>query len=304
MLHKEAVEHEGPAGVFLGHCGEDIDEADWRRLDAILQHTHKHLQSFLGTSGFDVPTEQCVPGNRVPLGHRVEQPPDDVDAAVATVPHAGGVDVEERVAEHRGVGQRARAAEEVRVDGFSEAEAAGAGTCGERAGVRVVVGARRGARGVVEESVEPQRVFREGAGHVSDEERVVERRRRRARERVEEQQPRAVQATLFAQPPHLRRRRVPQRLHPAPAPDPAAGAGTGGIGMGLRERNGAAGSRKHETVALARGGDSSSSRSGIATCSFRPLPHRFVLGPGCQPLTNRMRLCTNGPPARPGLTQA
>ena len=139
-----------------------------------------------------------------------------------------------------------------------------------------MVGAWRGARGVVEERVEPQRVFREGAGHVGDEERVVERRRRRARERVEEQPPRAVQAALFAQPPHLRRRRVPLRLHPAPA---AAGAGSGGISRRRRERDGAAGSRRHQTVALARCGDSSPSRSSMAACSFRISPHRFVPAP-------------------------
>lgn len=111
MLHKETVEHKGPAGILNGCGREDVDKADRSGIDPILQHSREQLQSSPGASGLDVPTEQCVPGNHVPLGHRVEQPADDVDAAVASVPHTGGVEVEERVAEHRGVGQRARAAE-------------------------------------------------------------------------------------------------------------------------------------------------------------------------------------------------
>jgi len=243
MLQKQAIESKRPTGIIAGCCGEDIDEADRRGPDAILQHAREQLQGFLGTPGLDVPAEQGVPRDGVPLGHPVEQPADDVDAAIAAVPHAGGVEVEERVPEHRGVGQRARAAEEVRVDGFPEAEAAGARAGGERAGVGVVVGARRGARGVVEERVEAQCVVRERAGHVGDEDGVAEQRRRRARKRVQQQQPRTVELALLAQPPHLRGRRVRLRLLPSPA---AAGAGGGGIGGGERERDGAAG-RRHGT---------------------------------------------------------
>lgn len=103
------------------------------------------------------------------------------------------------------------------MDGFAEAEAAGAGASGERAGVGVVVGARRGAGGVVEERVEAQRVVGERARHVGDEDRVAEQRRRRAWERVQQQPPRAVELALLAQTPHLRRRRVLLRLLPAAA---------------------------------------------------------------------------------------
>lgn len=267
MLQKQPVEGKRPTGIATGRRREDIDEADRRGPDAILHHTREQLQGFLGTPGLDVPAGKGVPRDGVPLGHRVEQPADDVDAAAAAaVPHAGGVDVEERVAEHRGVGQCARAAEEVRVDGLAEAEAAGACAGGERAGVGVVVGARRGARGVVEERVEAQRVVRQRAGHVGDEDRVAEQRRRRARERFQQQPPRAVELALLAQPPHLRRHRMRlRRLLPAPA---ATGAGGGGIGGGDRERDGAAGRRmRHGTVA----------RRGDSPTQWQQLPaHRLI----------------------------
>ena len=153
-----------------------------------------------------------------------------------------------------------------------------------------MVGARRGARGVVEERVEAQCVVRERAGHVGDEDGVAEQRRRRARKRVQQQQPRTVELALLAQPPHLRGRRVRLRLLPSPA---AAGAGGGGIGGGERERDGAAGRRRHGTVS--RRGESPLAVAAAPSSS----PHPLLLlraGPGraaIEPLTNRLykRLC-------------
>lgn len=132
------------------------------------------------------------------------------------------------------------------MDGPPEAEAAGACAGGERGGVGVVVGADRRARGVVEESVEAERLLRERAGGVGDEERVAEQRRWRPGKRLEEQPPRVVQPPLLAQLLHLRRRRRRCRLR---VPPPAASAiGGGGRRGGGWERDGAA-RRGHERLA-------------------------------------------------------
>jgi hypothetical protein len=156
-----------------------------------------------------------------------------IDAIFATgavaVARAGGVEVEQRVAEDGGVRERAGAAEEVRVDGPAVAKAAGAGAGGERAGVGVVVGAGRRARGVVEERVEAERVVRERGGGVGDEEHVAEQRRRRARQRVQQQPPRVLEPALLAQLLDLRRRELRPAL--------GIGGGSGRRGDGALRRS-------------------------------------------------------------------
>uniref|UniRef100_A0A8R7TMM2 Uncharacterized protein n=1 Tax=Triticum urartu TaxID=4572 RepID=A0A8R7TMM2_TRIUA len=240
MLYQQTIEQEWPAGIAAPRRREDVHEADRRGPNAVLQHAHEHLQGFIGTPRLDVPAKEGVPRNDVLLGHCVEQPADDVDAAVA-VPRAGGVEVEQRVAEDGGVRERASAAEEVRVYGPPEAQAAGAGAGGERARVGVVVGAGRGARGVVEERVEAERVVRERGGDVGDEEHVAEQRRRRARQRVQQQPPRLLEPPLLAELLHLRHRQLRPAL--------ASAGGIGGIGGGGRRRDGAL-RRSHGVVSL------------------------------------------------------